>query len=184
MINFIQMKYKRIMTTLFLRFNYFVFQIVKENVNTTCKCHGVSGSCTVRTCWRQLSPFRVVGNALKQKYERSFKVVSFTNQATGKAQLAKRPKKSLNSLPHSVAPRPGDLLYMEESPSFCRRSRYSPGTSGRICDRDNNCGVICCGRGYNVKTAMVRRSCQCQVIWCCHVNCKQCSDKEEIYMCK
>uniref|UniRef100_A0A452SZM3 Protein Wnt n=1 Tax=Ursus maritimus TaxID=29073 RepID=A0A452SZM3_URSMA len=52
---------------------------------TTCKCHGVSGSCTVRTCWRQLAPFHEVGKRLKHKYETALKVGSTTNEATGEA---------------------------------------------------------------------------------------------------
>jgi len=33
-----------------------------------CKCHGVSGSCEVKTCWRSVPAFREVGNILKDKY--------------------------------------------------------------------------------------------------------------------
>merc|ERR1712156_1313275 len=29
--------------------------------------------------------------------------------------------------------RRSDLTYIDDSPSFCRSSRYSPGTSGRMC---------------------------------------------------
>lgn len=162
---------------------HYFFQVVKGHVNTTCKCHGVSGSCTVRTCWRQLAPFHHIGHALKQKYENSFKVITYTNQATGKSQLVKRLKGS-NDISQSAAPRTGDLVYIEESPSFCQRNSYSPGTSGRVCHKERNCDVMCCGRGYNVQATTVKRRCQCQVVWCCQVNCRQCEDMEEVYMCK
>ncbi|KAL5005804.1 hypothetical protein ScPMuIL_016962 [Solemya velum] len=158
-------------------------KVVKGKVNTTCKCHGVSGSCTVRTCWRQLAPFHHIGHALKEKYENSFKVVTYTNQAMGKSQLVKRLKGS-NDISQSAAPRTGDLVYIEKSPSFCEKNSYSPGTSGRVCHKERNCDVMCCGRGYNVQATTVKRRCQCQVVWCCQVNCRQCEDREEVYMCK
>lgn len=160
-------------------------------MNTTCKCHGVSGSCTVKTCWLQLAPFHSVGNILKHKYDNSVPAASHTNKATGKTQLAKRRDSggsaALTQQTSSdlVSLKRGELVYMEESPSFCRRSRFSPGTSGRVCSRaDDSCESICCGRGYNVQHRRVKRACQCEVIWCCMVKCKECVEEEEIYLCK
>ncbi|KAF4520643.1 hypothetical protein B566_EDAN007509, partial [Ephemera danica] len=31
---------------------------VIKRTKVTCKCHGVSGSCSLITCWQQLAPFR------------------------------------------------------------------------------------------------------------------------------
>lgn len=39
-----------------------------------CKCHGVSGSCSLRTCWKRLTPFRRVGDALMRKYKEAQQV--------------------------------------------------------------------------------------------------------------
>uniref|UniRef100_A0A452UJQ2 Protein Wnt n=1 Tax=Ursus maritimus TaxID=29073 RepID=A0A452UJQ2_URSMA len=106
---------------------------VKSGLRTTCKCHGVSGSCAVRTCWKQLSPFRETGQALKLRYDSAVKVSSATNEALGRLELwaPARP----GSPTKGLAPRPGDLVYMEDSPSFCRPSKYSPGTAGRVCSQ-------------------------------------------------
>ena len=43
-------------------------QSVKSNLLTECKCHGVSGSCTLKTCWQRLPPFRRVGDYLMQRW--------------------------------------------------------------------------------------------------------------------
>uniref|UniRef100_A0A5F8GZD7 Protein Wnt n=1 Tax=Monodelphis domestica TaxID=13616 RepID=A0A5F8GZD7_MONDO len=161
-------------------------KVIKAGVETTCKCHGVSGSCTVRTCWRQLSPFHEVGKQLKQKYEASLKVGSTTNEATGEAGDIPPPRRALGSSGTSTDPLPRtpDLVHLDDSPSFCLASRFSPGTAGRKCYKDKNCESMCCGRGHNTQSRVVTRPCQCQVRWCCYVECKQCTQREEVYTCK
>ncbi|MGH0140009.1 UNVERIFIED_CONTAM: hypothetical protein FKN15_002076 [Acipenser sinensis] len=158
-------------------------KVIKAGVETTCKCHGVSGSCTVQTCWRQLSPFHEIGKQLKQKYETSLKVGSTTNEATGEGEISHVRMQPLPG-PSDQIPRTTDLIHIDDSPSFCRMSKYSPGTSARKCYKDKNCESICCGRGHNTQSRVVTRPCQCQVRWCCYVECKQCTQREEVYTCK
>lgn len=43
---------------LFLLFN----QAMIKKSRITCKCHGVSGSCSLITCWQQLTSIREIGN--------------------------------------------------------------------------------------------------------------------------
>uniref|UniRef100_A0A8C6IA29 Protein Wnt n=1 Tax=Mus spicilegus TaxID=10103 RepID=A0A8C6IA29_MUSSI len=155
---------------------------VKSGLRTTCKCHGVSGSCAVRTCWKQLSPFRETGQVLKLRYDTAVKVSSATNEALGRLELWAPAKPGGPA--KGLAPRPGDLVYMEDSPSFCRPSKYSPGTAGRVCSRDSSCSSLCCGRGYDTQSRMVVFSCHCQVQWCCYVECQQCAQQELVYTCK
>ncbi|KAK5855911.1 hypothetical protein PBY51_007544 [Eleginops maclovinus] len=150
---------------------------VKSGLKTTCKCHGVSGSCAVRTCWKQLSPFHDTGRLLKYRYDTAVRVLSVTNAATGETELA-GPRR------HGQSLRTTDLVFLEDSPSFCRPSRYSPGTGGRSCAKDTSCQSLCCGRGYDTAMRLTSLSCHCQVRWCCHVECQTCVREEEVYTCK
>lgn len=156
---------------------------MKNHVSTKCKCHGVSGSCTVQTCWRQLSPFNYIGEILKNKYEHSQQVETDNNHANRKTAHKRRSIK-VNVIGEKQPPRRMDMIHIDDSPSFCRQSRYSEGTEGRECIKDRNCDSICCGRGYNVQTKTVSRPCKCEVIWCCQFRCQQCFIDEEIHTCK
>lgn len=40
-----------------------------------CKCHGMSGSCTVKTCWMRLPTFRLVGDNLKERFDGASRVM-------------------------------------------------------------------------------------------------------------
>ncbi|XP_020280987.1 protein Wnt-7b isoform X2 [Pseudomyrmex gracilis] len=62
-------------------------KIVKALLQTECKCHGVSGSCTVRTCWRTLPSFRQIGDALKKKYDKARPVTAVTPPSPPTAQI-------------------------------------------------------------------------------------------------
>nr|XP_042715834.1 protein Wnt-9b isoform X2 [Chrysemys picta bellii] len=156
---------------------------VKNGLKTTCKCHGVSGSCAVRTCWKQLSPFHETGKILKLRYDDAVKIFSATNAAVGHSELVGTQRHG-HSPKSPATPRPTDLVYVEDSPSFCRPSKYSLGTAGRTCSREASCDSLCCGRGYNTQSRMVTFSCHCQVQWCCYVECQQCMQEEVIYSCK
>ena len=82
------------------------------------------------------------------------------------------------------APRKKELVYLENSPRYCKKTKYSLGTKGRICGKESNCERMCCGRGYTTHVRIIRRSCQCQVKWCCYVQCKTCNERKQIRTCK
>uniref|UniRef100_A0A665V7C3 Protein Wnt n=1 Tax=Echeneis naucrates TaxID=173247 RepID=A0A665V7C3_ECHNA len=48
---------------------------VKLYMRTECKCHGLSGSCTLRTCWKKMPHFREVGDRLLERFNGASKVM-------------------------------------------------------------------------------------------------------------
>nr|ALL53306.1 Wnt7 ligand [Thamnocephalus platyurus] len=159
---------------------------VETNVITTCKCHGVSGSCTLRTCWQTLPPFREIGNYLKFRFEEARHVKPV--RAKNRKKLALKIK-SVNHLKKKKL-KPSDLVYLSDSPNYCD---YNPelgihGTVGRQCNKTSNgadgCRILCCGRGYNTVVSVVKRQCECKFHWCCSVTCKVCTERVEEHYCK
>ncbi|XP_063897127.1 protein Wnt-5b [Helicoverpa armigera] len=150
--------------------------IAKSRV--TCKCHGVSGSCSLITCWQQLATFREIGEFLKDKYEGATEV-----------KVSRRGKLRLSN-PHYTLPTAQDLVYLEESPNYCVKNETlgSHGTTGRECNRTSSgmdgCALMCCGRGYNTRRVTVKERCGCKFHWCCRVECNTCVRTTEVYTCK
>lgn len=152
---------------------------VFNHVKVACKCHGVSGSCSLKTCWNQLPSFRETGNRLKEKYDSATKV-RFNKQGTRLVQENRRYNK----------PTKEDLVYLDESPDYCDNNpgTGSVGTLGRYCNRTSpgvdGCNLLCCGRGYNTYKAVITERCQCKFHWCCYVKCKTCKREVDVFTCK
>jgi wingless-type MMTV integration site family protein 1 len=71
-----------------------------------CKCHGMSGSCTVKTCWMRLPNFRTVGDNLKDRFDGASRVqVTNSLRNTNENAISHRIKTSKNiaSSPNSVS---------------------------------------------------------------------------------
>ena len=49
-------------------------QVVKSNSLIQCKCHGLSGSCQTKTCWKVAPSLRKVASILRQKYREAILV--------------------------------------------------------------------------------------------------------------
>lgn len=167
-----------------------------------CKCHGMSGSCELKTCWRSAPEFRVVGNALKERFRKAI-LVDQSNVGTGSPGLlieqnnfernrrsryhkGKKKRKRIRKLARDMSL---DLLYYQKSPNFCERdsSVDFPGTSGRQCNRTSrgmdNCSSLCCGRGYNLVKQKRVEKCNCRFQWCCYVICENCTIHEWVTVC-
>nr|BAK53871.1 wnt family member wnt11-5 [Dugesia japonica] len=145
---------------------------VINKMRIKCKCHGVSGSCEMKTCSRNLPSFRVVGDQLKESFQKIFQVDFVDNKLT-----PKYPSKEMFA--------EVDMLYLNDSPDHCNHDfqRGTLGTNGRICNAtykntnqepENSCYRLCCQRGYHIKTYIKDEQCRCKFKWCCKVICEIC----------
>uniref|UniRef100_A0A6M2DY21 Protein Wnt n=1 Tax=Xenopsylla cheopis TaxID=163159 RepID=A0A6M2DY21_XENCH len=152
---------------------------IKNHMRLECKCHGLSGSCTLKTCWMKMPPFRDVGNILKERFDGAAKVIAGNdgNSFMPEGPTIKTPSRS-------------DLVYTENSPDFCTADRRtgSLGTKGRSCNATSpgmdGCDLLCCRRGYDRKIVRENVNCRCEFHWCCEVTCEVCQRKREVYTCR
>ncbi|CAG5124494.1 unnamed protein product, partial [Candidula unifasciata] len=150
---------------------------IEDNMRVECKCHGVSGSCELRTCWRSLPVFSTVGTILKEKFDGATEVKPLnTNELVPLNPQFK---------PHTDQ----DLVYMDASPDFCEADAKigSLGTHGRSCNKTSKamdgCELMCCGRGSVMRQVKVVERCKCKFHWCCSVRCKTCERVVDEHTC-
>ncbi len=162
-----------------------------------CKCHGVSGSCTMKICWQVMPDFRIVGQKLLASFDQAISVRPNRKRShlTVRRTNDKRTRdvEKLNK---------DDLVYITKSPNFCENNKRLGlvGTQGRKCvlysknirslfnnasiSESESCSKLCCGRGYTTKIVDIEEDCDCQFKWCCSVQCKKCKKRIMDYYCK
>lgn len=156
-------------------------QAILTHMRVECKCHGVSGSCEVKTCWRAVPPFRQVGHALKEKFDGATEVEP--RRVGSSRALVPR---NAQFKPHTDE----DLVYLEPSPDFCEQDMRSGvlGTRGRTCNKTSKaidgCELLCCGRGFHTAHVELAERCGCRFHWCCFVKCRQCQRLVEMHTCR
>ncbi|KAM6923478.1 protein Wnt-8a-like [Xenentodon cancila] len=167
-------------------------QAVRATMKRVCRCHGMSESCSVQTCWTQLSAFREIGNYLKIKYSQAQKLdidkkrMRAGNSADNRAAILD----AFGNIAHT------ELIYLEDSPDYCRRntSLGLHGTEGRECLQPGeglgqwerrSCRRLCheCSLKVEERRTEVVSSCNCKFHWCCKVNCENCSQVIVKHMC-
>lgn len=145
---------------------------------TQCKCHGLSGSCTLKTCWRKMPSFKEIGNHLKERFDGAVKVIAGND--------------GHSFIPEGATIKPPsreDLVYSEESPKYCTPNVTvgSFGTQGRLCNAtsqgEEGCDILCCGRGHITKKIIEEKNCSCIFQWCCEVKCQTCRMPRNISIC-
>ncbi|XP_064495856.1 protein Wnt-3a isoform X1 [Pseudopipra pipra] len=156
-----------------------------ELMHLKCKCHGLSGSCEVKTCWWSQPDFRVIGDYLKDKYDSASEMVVEKHRESRGWVETLRPKYNFFK-----APTEKDLVYYENSPNFCEPNPEtgSFGTRDRICNVTSHgidgCDLLCCGRGHNTRTEKRKEKCHCIFHWCCYVRCQECIRVYDVHTCK
>ncbi|XP_050448575.1 protein Wnt-10a [Cataglyphis hispanica] len=173
---------------------------VASNMQVRCKCHGMSGSCELKTCWRVTPDFRTVGKTLKERF-RSAVLVTQSNLGSVTPsirirgsrrrrldrQRQRKHRDGRRRKPRNLAKQ---LFYYQKSPNFCERDPTADiaGTAGRRCNKTSTggdgCASLCCGRGYNVVRQRRTERCKCKFHWCCFVQCQNCTVEEWITVCK
>ncbi|XP_028280276.1 wingless-type MMTV integration site family, member 4b isoform X1 [Parambassis ranga] len=155
---------------------------ILHNMQVECKCHGVSGSCELRTCWKVMPPFRRVGAVLKERFDGATEV-RLTRIGSRTALLPRDPQVK--------PPAARDLVYLAPSPDFCHLDPDNgiPGTAGRRCNgtsrlAPDGCELVCCGPGFRAGRAEVVQRCSCKFSWCCSVRCQQCKNTVTIHTCR
>uniref|UniRef100_A0A4W3I6U3 Protein Wnt n=1 Tax=Callorhinchus milii TaxID=7868 RepID=A0A4W3I6U3_CALMI len=155
-------------------------QAVARLMAVNCRCHGVSGSCAVKTCWKTTSPFDKIGSFLKEKYENSIQI----------QDRSKRKVRRKDKVRRKVPVEREDLVYIKKSPNYCVEDRSAgiAGTRGRQCNRTSHaadgCNLLCCGRGYNTHVVRHVERCDCKFVWCCYVRCRKCETMTDVHTCK
>lgn len=158
---------------------------VSTDMRRECKCHGMSGSCSVKTCWIRLPSFRDIGNNLKDRFDGASRVL-VNNQGNYKRKYRFH-LKPYN--PNHKTPSVKDLVYIESSPDFCVPNLKLGviGTKNRQCNDTSigvdGCDLMCCGRGYKTDIREEFERCSCTFHWCCEVKCKICKIKKTLHVC-
>ncbi|KAK3866419.1 hypothetical protein Pcinc_028048 [Petrolisthes cinctipes] len=156
-------------------------KLIEDNMRVECKCHGVSGSCELKTCWKAMPTFREIGEILKVKFDEATQVQ--VKEVSGRPEL--EPNQQYFRKPTEV-----DLVYVTSSPEYCEYdiNRGSLGTQGRRCNKTSRgmdgCDLLCCSRGYTSAMERVKERCSCKFHWCCYVKCRTCIRDVKVHTCK
>lgn len=142
---------------------------IGEQLREVCRCHGFSGSCTTKTCWKRLGPFNSAMGLLKKHYHHAVKkkIVNYTTKRAANPKIRKKIKVERKH-----------LVYLQKTPNLCLS------TKGRICKDRNNCATLCCGRGYLTAKRNITSRCKCRMVNCCFVECDNCVTEVDFFTCK
>lgn len=164
---------------------------VRKNMRKVCKCHGLSGSCQMSTCWTEVPTMGQVGEYLRRQYKFAAKVGATNSEETELSSL----NRELSHLSDEK------LVFADPSPDYCYENPQLDinGTLGRYCSRTrfrpdgkevtrserDSCDRLCTKCGYKIKREVIQveKQCDCRFVYCCSVECKRCLQSEMAYKC-
>ncbi|KAF6215417.1 hypothetical protein GE061_010169 [Apolygus lucorum] len=76
-------------------------KILKQCITKSCKCHGFSGSCSMKSCWDTLPAFSVIAHRVRMKY-----------LTAEKLKQSNRPRRALGHLEDAIS-------VLDDSDDFC-----------------------------------------------------------------
>ncbi|CAD5124464.1 DgyrCDS12747 [Dimorphilus gyrociliatus] len=162
-------------------------QVANKLVQEKCRCHGTSGSCTAKSCWRIVPSLEKIGKHIQVLYGESIQVRAKFNKKKEKRVLIKVTN-PFKKAPINKNVKPDQLVFYTISPDYCKADERfeTPGTTGRTCEEvgDGSCESLCCGRGYTTESIKVVERCDCKYYWCCYIKCSKCTKLIEVHQCR
>lgn len=143
----------------------------------SCRCHGLSGACSVQTCYDVVPVIEEVSETLYSKYDGAVKVQVANGELT-------RDNDGFVADPLNAT----DLAYFDESPDLCTNATVDgvQGTAYRECEPSlrspKSCSVLCCGRGYFTVTEPIEKE-DCVFEFCCRLKCTTRVHEQTLYRC-
>lgn len=144
-------------------FPLFFLQALESVQRIKCRCHGVSSTCALKTCFMSSPNLHTTAQTLARKYRQAKEanVVRGSADRRPLLHLAKAIKqgKPLNFTEYQ-------LHFTDSSPNFCKPDLIDglPGSKGRPCSirpgSHNSCAQRCCGEEPAVREERFRRCCR------------------------
>lgn len=144
-------------------------EMVQKKTLRKCRCHGMSGSCFMKTCWLEIPPLQRIAHRIKKLYKNATRFGSdTTNNAV---RLNNRAHQAFSVNLTSLE----SLAYIDKSPNYCKadKSANIDGTKGRICSKNitkgvgkserDSCKNLCTSCHYTIRmmTDFVPYRCKC-----------------------
>lgn len=175
-------------------------QAIKNSLKKLCRCHGVSGSCALQTCWQSINAFPAITSEIKRMYDNS---VMLWLDNSGNVDFGNVREDQLVYLV-------GELIEVQylfscrdksfnlDSPNYCRPNAIPgwKGTIGRHCSRAkgsaastskrHSCKHLCKSCGYQVRKRqkVVQKKCNYKFRWCCEVTYDVCDETVDEFYCE